>query len=154
MAAGIDHRVDRRRATQSLAAWLIAASIIQAWLWRGRERPIVELGRHRKDAGNWRVHDPAVAFYSGVADAAVSDMYVWEVVCSKRTALFEPYYQAAMNRLSVTGKTMMRSTLAHVVTKADRNLVQQICAAESVKRLLSRQAWLYGRSTTRYEWIT
>lgn len=83
-------------------------------------------------------------FYFRIADeAAVTDVYVGEVVCAKRAPLFEPYYRDVVDRLSAAGKTVVRSTLAQVATRADRNLVQQVCAAEGVIEANDGSAFLY-----------
>lgn len=70
-------------------------------------------------------------FYFRIADEApVATVYLGETVCSKRAPLFEPHYQAVAERLSAAGKTVVFSTLAEVVLKLDRKLVESICAAQ------------------------
>jgi len=66
-------------------------------------------------------------FYFRIADEApVATVYLGEVVCSKRAPLFEPYYDVVTERLAAAGKTVVVSTLAEVVQKADRKLVERV----------------------------
>jgi collagenase-like PrtC family protease len=68
-------------------------------------------------------------FYFRVADEApVSIVYLGEVICSKRSPLFTPHFGPVVNRLENNGKTVVFSTLAEVVTKHDRQLVESVCA--------------------------
>ncbi|HKM87099.1 MAG TPA: U32 family peptidase [Xanthobacteraceae bacterium] len=68
-------------------------------------------------------------FYFRIADEApVTAVYLGETVCSKRAVLFEPYYQAAAERLAAGGKTVIFSTLSEVVLKLDRKQVESTCA--------------------------
>lgn len=69
-------------------------------------------------------------FYFRIADEApVAAVYLGETVCSKRAVLFEPYYDVVVERLSAAGKVVVFSTLAEVVQKADRKLVESVAAA-------------------------
>ena len=69
-------------------------------------------------------------FYLRIADEApVASVYLGETVCSKRAPLFEPYHDVVVDRLSAAGKTVVFSTLAEVVQKADRKLVEKVTAA-------------------------
>jgi collagenase-like PrtC family protease len=70
-------------------------------------------------------------FYFRIADEApVTTVYLGEVVCSKRSPFFEPHYQAVAERLTAAGKTIVFSTLAEVMVRHDRQLVEQVCAAK------------------------
>src|SRR3974390_1516316 len=70
-------------------------------------------------------------FYFRIADEApVKTVYVGEVVCSKRSPLFEPHVEAVTQRLAAAGKHVVLSTLAEVVLRLDRNVVASACAAE------------------------
>ena len=70
-------------------------------------------------------------FYFRIADEApVSVVYLGETVCSKRAPLIEPFYDTVTRRLTSAGKTVVFSTLSEVVSRLDRKLVQQSCAAE------------------------
>lgn len=70
-------------------------------------------------------------FYFRIADEApLGTVYLGEVVCSKRTALFAPYLPAVRQRLSAAGKTVVLSSLSEVITKLDRDQVKSICAVQ------------------------
>lgn len=70
-------------------------------------------------------------FYFRIADeAAVDAVYLGEVVCSKRAPLVDPYVDAVTERLAAAGKQVVLSTLAEVVLRHDRQLVEKICAVE------------------------
>jgi collagenase-like PrtC family protease len=70
-------------------------------------------------------------FYVRIAEEAPVDLvYLGEVVCAKRAPLFAPYFPEVAERLAAAGKSIVFSTLAEVVLKYDRQLVEQICAAE------------------------
>jgi len=71
-------------------------------------------------------------FYFRIADEApVSTVYVGEAICSKRDPLFEPHFADVVERLTAAGKTVVFSTLAQVVLKHDRALVEHTCASRS-----------------------
>jgi len=76
-------------------------------------------------------HWPAeqmVDFYARIADEAeVDTVYVGEVICSKRIALFEKQYDAIRERLLQAGKKVVFSTLAEVAITLDRKHVKAIC---------------------------
>ncbi len=68
-------------------------------------------------------------FYFRIADEApVTTVYLGEVVCFKRAPLFEPHLQAVAARLSAGGKAVVFSTLAEVMSRQDRRLVESVCA--------------------------
>lgn len=72
-------------------------------------------------------------FYFAIADEApVTAVYLGEVICSKRAPLFEPHLAAVVERLTQAGKAVIFSTLAEVMSKVDRRLVDSICAAETI----------------------
>ena len=72
-------------------------------------------------------------FYYRIADEApVATVYLGEAICSKRAPLFEPHFDAVIERLSAAGKTVVVSTLAEVVQKADRKLVESVSAADEL----------------------
>ena len=75
---------------------------------------------------NWR------DFYFRIADEApVSTVYLGEVVCFKRAPLFEPYLELVAARLKAAGKTVVRSTLAEVMSKQERKMVDDVCAEQA-----------------------
>jgi collagenase-like PrtC family protease len=70
-------------------------------------------------------------FYFRIADEApVGTVYLGEVVCSKRSPFFEPHYEDVIARLRAGGKRVVLSTLAEVMLKLDRQLVEGVCAAQ------------------------
>lgn len=70
-------------------------------------------------------------FYFRIADEApVAVVYVGEVVCSKRGPFFEPHIEPVFERLTRAGKTVVFSTLAEVMLRHDRQMVDQVCAVE------------------------
>jgi collagenase-like PrtC family protease len=72
-------------------------------------------------------------FYFRIADEApVTAVYLGEVVCFKRAPLFDDYLDAVAARLAAAGKTVVRSTLAEVMSKQDRNMVDEACADPAI----------------------
>lgn len=68
-------------------------------------------------------------FYFRIADEApVTTVYLGEVICFKRAPLFDTYLDAVAGRLSAAGKTVVYATLAEVMSKQDRRLVEDVCA--------------------------
>ena len=68
-------------------------------------------------------------FYFRIADEApVATVYLGEVICSKRGPLFEPHIAEVTDRLHAAGKMVVFSTLAEVVLKLDRRMVDSVCA--------------------------
>ena len=72
-------------------------------------------------------------FYFRIADEApVSTVYVGEAICFKRAPLFDDYRDAVIARLSAAGKTVVRSTVAEVMSKQERKMIDEACADTSV----------------------
>lgn len=72
-------------------------------------------------------------FYFRIADEApVSTVYVGEAICSKRAPLFDSVRDAAIERLTAAGKTVVLSSLSEVVLKLDRQQVASVCAIPDV----------------------
>ena len=69
MAADIDHRVDRRRTAQHLAARLVADAPAEARLRHRVEGPVVDAGRHHRDRAGRHVDERAVAAAAGLEHA-------------------------------------------------------------------------------------
>jgi O2-independent ubiquinone biosynthesis protein UbiV len=70
-------------------------------------------------------------FYFRIAEEApVATVTIGEAICSKRDPLFEPYYAEVAERLTAAGKTVVFSTLAQVVLKHDRTLMERSCAGK------------------------
>lgn len=71
-------------------------------------------------------------FYFRIADEApVATVYLGEVICSKRAPLFQPQFEAVVMRLQAAGKSVAISTLAEVMSKPDRRLVDSVCVQDS-----------------------
>ncbi|MGV8840893.1 MAG: ubiquinone anaerobic biosynthesis protein UbiV [Bauldia sp.] len=67
-------------------------------------------------------------FYFRIADeSAIDDVYVGEVICSKRSLFFEDLYPAVLQRLTAAGKSVILSTLAMVFLSGDRATMAQVC---------------------------
>lgn len=72
-------------------------------------------------------------FYFHVADEApVAVVYVGEVVCYKRAPLFADVTAEVVSRLQAAGKTVVYSTLAEVMSKQERTLVEDVCDCDGV----------------------
>jgi O2-independent ubiquinone biosynthesis protein UbiV len=72
-------------------------------------------------------------FYFRIADEApVAAVYLGEAICAKRAPLFEPFLADVTARLQASGKTVVFSTLAQVMSKQDRKLVDAVCAGTDV----------------------
>jgi collagenase-like PrtC family protease len=68
-------------------------------------------------------------FYFRIADEApVATVYLGEAICFKRAPLFDDYFGTVAERLAAAGKTVVRSTLAEVMSKQERQLVADVCA--------------------------
>lgn len=71
-------------------------------------------------------------FYFRIADEAPVDVvYFGEVVCSKRTAHFDAYFDSVVERLRRAGKEVILSTLALAITERDLDLVRRMTGAAS-----------------------
>ena len=72
-------------------------------------------------------------FYFRIADEApVSTVYLGEVICFKRAPLFDDYQDAVAARLKAAGKTVVRSTLAEVMSKQERKMIDEVCAEQTM----------------------
>lgn len=70
-------------------------------------------------------------FYFQIADEApVERVYVGEVVCSKRAALFDKQIDDVVARLKSAGKTVVFSSLAEVSSNIDRRLAKKIAMSK------------------------
>jgi collagenase-like PrtC family protease len=70
-------------------------------------------------------------FYFRVAEEAPVDVvYLGEVVCYKRAPLFDDVMPEVVARLQAARKTVVYSTLAEVMSKQERNLVEDVCGCD------------------------
>jgi len=85
-------------------------------------------------------------FYFRIADAApVDTVYLGEVVCAKRAALFEHELAAVVERLKAAGKTVVFSSLSEVIQKLDRQLVESVCVSDALVEANDPSALFYLR---------
>jgi O2-independent ubiquinone biosynthesis protein UbiV len=90
-------------------------------------------------------------FYFRIADEApVSTVYLGEVVCFKRAPLFDDYLDAVAARLKSAGKTIVRSTLAEVMSKQERQMIDATCAADGMVEANDGSALLRLRGRPHY----
>jgi len=68
-------------------------------------------------------------FYFSIADEApVNEVYIGEVVCSKREPFFEPMITDVIERLQNAGKKVVLSTLALIMSEREMNRVRELAA--------------------------
>ena len=68
-------------------------------------------------------------FYARIADEAPIDtVYLGEVICSKRAPFFERHYGEVVERLECGGKKVVFSSLAEVMLKRERKMMEEFCA--------------------------
>lgn len=73
-------------------------------------------------------------FWFRIADEApVDTAYLGEVVCSKRTPFFDHSLEEVAERLKRGGKRVVWSTLAEVVSKLDRKVIESFCGFDEVE---------------------
>ncbi|GAB4385843.1 ubiquinone anaerobic biosynthesis protein UbiV [Albidovulum sp.] len=85
-------------------------------------------------------------FYARIADeAAVDEVYLGEVICSKRAPFHERDLPATIERLQRAGKTVIVSTLAEVVLKRERKATEDLAAMEEPEIEINNAAGLFAR---------
>ncbi|HTT48169.1 MAG TPA: U32 family peptidase [Pseudolabrys sp.] len=90
-------------------------------------------------------------FYFRIADEApVETVYLGEVVCFKRAPLFDDDREAVAARLKAAGKTVVRSTLAEVMSKQERQMIEDVCAGDGLVEANDGSALLRLRGRPHY----
>ena len=85
-------------------------------------------------------------FYARIADEApVDEVYLGEVICSKRAPFHEADLPATIERLERAGKRVILSTLAEVMLKRERKATEDIAEMVSPEMEVNNAAGLYAR---------
>ncbi len=84
-------------------------------------------------------------FYARIADEApVDEVYLGEVICSKRAPFHEPDLPETIARLERAGKTVILSSLAEVMLKRERKATADLVAMEEPAIEINNAAGLYA----------
>lgn len=85
-------------------------------------------------------------FYARIADEApVDEVYLGEVICSKRAPFHEADLPETIERLERAGKTVVLSTLAEVMLKRERKATEDLAAMEAPEIEVNNAAGLQAR---------
>lgn len=85
-------------------------------------------------------------FYARIADEApVDEVYLGEVICSKRAPFHEADLPATIQRLERAGKRVILSTLAEVMLKRERKATGDIAEMDSAEIEVNNAAGLFAR---------
>ncbi|MFP4449430.1 MAG: U32 family peptidase [Rhodosalinus sp.] len=85
-------------------------------------------------------------FYARIADEApVDEVYLGEVICSKRAPFHEADLPATIERLERAGKTVIVSSLAEVMLKRERKATADFAAMERPEIEVNNAAGLFER---------
>lgn len=85
-------------------------------------------------------------FYARIADEApVDEVYLGEVICSKRAPFFEEEMQPTIERLERAGKTVVLTSLAEVMLPRERKATAELAETTSPEIELNNAAGLYAR---------
>jgi len=85
-------------------------------------------------------------FYARIADEApVDEVYLGEVICSKRAPFHEADLPATIERLERAGKTVILSSLAEVMLKRERKATENLAAMEAPEIEINNAAGLFAR---------
>ncbi|MCE8538109.1 U32 family peptidase [Ruegeria pomeroyi] len=85
-------------------------------------------------------------FYAHIADEApVDEVYLGEVICSKRAPFHETDLPATIERLERAGKTVILSSLAEVMLKRERKATEELAAIEAPEIEMNNAAGLFAR---------
>jgi len=86
-------------------------------------------------------------FYARIADEApVDEVYLGEVICSKRAPFFEADLPDVMDRLARAGKTVVLSTLAEVMLARERKATADLAEMDAPEVEINNAAGLYARA--------
>ena len=95
-------------------------------------------------------HWPAQAkcdFYARIADeATVDEVYLGEVVSSKRAPFFEAHMPDVISRLEQAGKAVILSSLAEVTLKRERKATVELAELERPEVEINNVGGLYARA--------
>lgn len=85
-------------------------------------------------------------FYARIADEApIDEVYLGEVICSKRAPFSDPDIPATIERLERAGKRVILSSLAEVMLKRDRKAIADLAEVESPEIEINNTAGLHAR---------
>ena len=85
-------------------------------------------------------------FYARIADEApVDEVYLGEVICSKRAPFHEPDLPDTIDRLERAGKTVILSSLVEVMLKRERKATADLAAIDTPPLEINNAAGLYYR---------
>ncbi|MBA3909468.1 MAG: U32 family peptidase [Rhodobacter sp.] len=85
-------------------------------------------------------------FYARIADEApVDEVYLGEVICSKRAPFHEADLPATIDRLERGGKRVILSTLAEVMLKRERKATEDLAAMDTPEIEINNAAGLFAR---------
>lgn len=85
-------------------------------------------------------------FYARIADEApVDEVYLGEVICSKRAPFQEVDMPDTIERLERAGKTVILSTLAEVMLHRERKATEELAAIEAPEIEINNAAGLFAR---------
>ncbi len=91
-------------------------------------KPILTLG---PCLFNWKLQDWK-DFYFKIADESdFEEVYLGEVICSRRLPFYEAEITKVAERLKSSGKKVIRSTLALIMNEYEENILKDICENRS-----------------------
>lgn len=79
---------------------------------------------------NWKAEYWRDFYFRAADEWEVDTVYIGEVICSKRSPFFEPYYDVVASRLTAAGKKVVFSTLSEIMIPRERKMTESICAME------------------------
>jgi collagenase-like PrtC family protease len=85
-------------------------------------------------------------FYARIADETpVDEVYLGEVICSKRAPFHEADLPETIDRLERAGKAVILSSLAEVMLKRERKATEDLAAMETPEIEINNAAGLFAR---------